>query len=112
MNRPTNTIAFFFIVHFLFRHANLMENAPLTLLMLYIAESRNYMSSTWVAATAATFTVGRILHAYAFLGKHNLNTHLQFRKIGIVTSIGAQVGLAGIVLYEGISRAVHRMEKK
>jgi uncharacterized membrane protein YecN with MAPEG domain len=111
MNRPCALLRCF-TCSLSFRHANLMENAPLTLLMLYIAESRNYMSSTWVAATAATFTVGRILHAYAFLGKHNLNTHLQFRKIGIVTSIGAQVGLAGIVLYEGISRAVHRMEKK
>ncbi len=44
-------------------HGNLVESAPLTLLLLLIAELSQALTATWLHAAGALIVIGRALHA-------------------------------------------------
>ncbi|MFV8569727.1 MAPEG family protein [Marinobacter sp. SBS5] len=62
-------------------HANLVEYAPIGLIMLAIAEL-NGVSSTWIYWTGMALVVGRILHAFGMI-KGKGKTHMA-RLVGMV----------------------------
>ncbi|WP_323750545.1 MAPEG family protein [Marinobacter sp.] len=62
-------------------HANLVEYAPIGLIMLAIAEL-NGVSSTWVYWTGMALVLGRILHAFGMI-KGKGRTH-KARLVGMV----------------------------
>ena len=79
-----------------------MENAPLAMITLLVAELGEYAPQSVLLLVASIFTIGRFLHAYAFLVKMKTSDHLRFRPIGMMLSVGANVCLIGIVLYNGV----------
>lgn len=68
-------------------HGNFFEYVPMTLILMLCAEA-NQAPTITLLVLAALFLLGRVFHAYAFLGHHQ---HFTFRKNGMrltFTSIG------------------------
>ncbi len=71
-------------------HANLIETAPLFLIGLAALEL-NGANPIALHALGAIFTIGRVLHALAFMQKSN---HSPFRKNGMVITMIAMLAVA------------------
>lgn len=77
-------------------HANLVEYAPIGLIMLAIAEL-NGVSATLIYWTGMAFVVGRLLHAFGMI-KGRGATHMA-RMVGILLTWLALVVLALLLLW-------------
>ena len=72
-------------------HGNLIENAPLMLLLLLLAELSQALSATWLHAAGVVIVVGRLLHAAGLTRSGGTSPG---RLIGTVLSWIALLGLA------------------
>ncbi|KAI9178834.1 hypothetical protein H9P43_005496 [Blastocladiella emersonii ATCC 22665] len=78
-------------------HGNLIETAPLVLLLAAFAEYNGAVSSTTLHRVLAAFTVGRILHAELGLNVKNVGIGPGAgpgRQIGMAATMGAIVTLS------------------
>lgn len=76
-------------------HANLVEYAPMGLIMLAIAEL-NGVASSWIYWVGMGFVIGRILHAWGMINGRG-NTHIA-RMAGILLTWVAILVIAVLLL--------------
>ena len=78
------------------RHGNFMENVPLVLLLMALAEL-NGVGSMWLHASGALLIIGRLLHAAGL--KHDQPTAIG-RTTGIsITILAGLTAIVGILVY-------------
>lgn len=76
------------------RHGNLVENAPLALILMGLAES-NGLSATWLHAMGVALVVTRLVH---IVGLDATNPRAPLRIVGGVGTHLAMLGAAGYLL--------------
>jgi len=84
------------------RHGNLIENAPLALLLLAVTEIEEWLPKRLILATGGVFLMFRLSHAYSFLYLHEPAKHLRFRVFGMIGTISFTVAYSGLVIYHGV----------
>ncbi len=84
-------------------HANFAENAPLTLILLLLAELAR-MPALLLILLAAGFVLGRIVHAYSLIAAEPKQTGYPYiRTIGMLLTFIPQGLLAAYLIYVAIA---------
>lgn len=68
-------------------HANMAEQAPIFIIMIFLAEIQCCISTTWLWLLTGWFIAARLMHAYYFL---DIGAHHQFRFWGMLLTLIAQ----------------------
>ncbi len=78
------------------RHGNLIENAPMFLILLSLLEMTGG-SAVVVTALAGTFLIARLSHAFAL---STASSPLVFRVLGALGTVLSLLGGAGFLIYQ------------
>lgn len=76
-------------------HANTAEQAPIFLILLGLIELQTAAFGTALAAIAALFVIGRMMHGYYFL---DTGAHHYFRMFGMLATLIAQLLIICVLL--------------
>jgi uncharacterized membrane protein YecN with MAPEG domain len=75
-------------------HANMAEQAPIFIIMLFLAEIQSRVSTEWLWGLSVWFILARLMHAYYFL---DIGAHHKFRFWGMLITLATQL-LAALTL--------------
>ena len=70
-----------------YSHGNLIENAPLFLIMLFLTEMQNALTDDWLRIVCVGYVSGRIAHGIVFSANFHDAIHMVFRFYGTFTAL-------------------------
>lgn len=82
-------------------HGNLVETAPIAIILLGINEYHNYASEAVIGGLGAALLLGRILHAYAFTGSLSREDHMKYRVPGMALTLTSIITSSSLLIWHG-----------